>query len=268
MITLEEIQQRWAQPVTHDPAMWDSQADREAYLTVPTAEDDGFIRELLNRNLLRPDYAVLDVGAGTGAYSAALAPHIRHAHAVDLSPKMIANGQQLVADAAIDNVTLEVVDWHDIDLDARGWRGAYDLVFVHNSPALSSSAALDNVMAASRRHCAVTMPTHRHEPVIDSLYEALGWSAPAGSMGVSLHVINELLLRGYRPQLAYEDTVWVMEDPVEQVITFLSGRLGVSADNRPELLPVIADHLHGLADEDGKIRARSTTTIQMIFWDI
>ena len=59
---------------------------------------------------LSADLTVLDVAAGTGILSRAIAPHVRHVTAADLTPEMLAEGRRLAADAGIGNVEFEEAD--------------------------------------------------------------------------------------------------------------------------------------------------------------
>ncbi len=59
---------------------------------------------------LSSDLVALDVAAGTGILARAIAPHVRHVTAADLTPEMLAEGRRLAEEAAIANVTFEEAD--------------------------------------------------------------------------------------------------------------------------------------------------------------
>jgi ubiquinone/menaquinone biosynthesis C-methylase UbiE len=56
---------------------------------------------------LRPHFNVLDVAAGTGHLSRAIAPHVQRVVAVDLTPEMLLKGSHEAAEDGITNITFE-----------------------------------------------------------------------------------------------------------------------------------------------------------------
>jgi SAM-dependent methyltransferase len=74
--------------------------DRKAQ--VDPAEDI----DALRRHGLRPDTVVVDLGAGTGTFTAAVAPLCRRVVAVDVSPPMVAALRARVDELALANVTV------------------------------------------------------------------------------------------------------------------------------------------------------------------
>ncbi len=56
---------------------------------------------------LRPHFDVLDVAAGTGHLSRAIAPHVKRVVAVDLTPEMLLKGSHEAAEDGITNITFE-----------------------------------------------------------------------------------------------------------------------------------------------------------------
>lgn len=77
-------------------------------LPLPQQISQGVVRALRSRVSLSPDMTVMDFGAGTGLLSGALAPEVRHLHAVDVSASMLA---QLTAKEALrDKVTAHCHD--------------------------------------------------------------------------------------------------------------------------------------------------------------
>ena len=246
--------------------MWDSQAEREHYLTVPDFADDRFLIEMQQRGYIEPGFRVLDVGCGAGAYSAAISRHVHNVVGTDFSPRMLGSGRTLMAREGVTNVELVWDNWHTLELEDHGWQNAFDVAFVHNSPALSSSGALDKLLDSSRRYFAVSSPSRVKDPVVDGLREALGLPAQSGTNGNFLYLLNELLLRGYKPELAYEETQWHTDQPLEIAIPFFSGRLNLPAHEREALLPDIEHHLRNTA-RDGRVQGTTNTTIQMIFWE-
>ncbi|WP_187351897.1 class I SAM-dependent methyltransferase [Allosaccharopolyspora coralli] len=95
-------------------------------LQAATFSDEGFavrglewIVELLGPN---PDEQVLDVAAGAAHLGRALAPHVAHVSAVDITPEMLEQGRSLAHGAGLGNVVFAIGDatalpWLDDQFD-------------------------------------------------------------------------------------------------------------------------------------------------------
>ncbi len=59
-----------------------------------------------------PDWAVLDVGTGTGHTAFALAPHTASVIGMDLTPEMLAEAERLRSERSVPNVTFRAGDAH------------------------------------------------------------------------------------------------------------------------------------------------------------
>src|SRR5512136_2091271 len=66
---------------------------------------------------LDADSTVLDIGAGTGAWSALLARRARHVTAVELSAAMIEVMRKNLAEEGVTNVTLVQGAWPDVPME-------------------------------------------------------------------------------------------------------------------------------------------------------
>lgn len=80
-----------------------------------------WIRDQLS---LQADMAVLDVAAGTGILSRALAEYVKHVTAIDLSPEMMATGISLNAKGHISNIDVQVAHAEHLPFEDR----VFDLV--------------------------------------------------------------------------------------------------------------------------------------------
>jgi ubiquinone/menaquinone biosynthesis C-methylase UbiE len=79
---------------------------------------------MVERLRLQPHFAVLDVAAGTGHLSRAMAPHVARVVAVDLTPEMLAEGRREAARQGLTNVVFEPGMAEHLPYD----EGAFDLV--------------------------------------------------------------------------------------------------------------------------------------------
>lgn len=78
-------------------------------------EEDPFLIRV--RRDVTPETTVLDVGAGTGRHTLALAPHVRRVVAVDPSPAMLGFLKEDVAEQKLTNVETVASAWLDAEVE-------------------------------------------------------------------------------------------------------------------------------------------------------
>src|SRR5215831_16667523 len=97
---------------------WERRACGFHRSTKDTIGSDPFYLRL--RNIVSPESSVLDVGAGTGRFSLALAPQSKHVTAVEPSAAMLEYLRQDAAERGLSNISYLKTTWQDApdDLEA------------------------------------------------------------------------------------------------------------------------------------------------------
>ena len=72
-----------------------------------TLSNQAYLQWMVEQLNLQPHFEVLDVAAGTGHLSRAIAPHVRRVVALDLTPEMLAQGQREAEQQGLTNVVFE-----------------------------------------------------------------------------------------------------------------------------------------------------------------
>jgi len=143
--------QAWSNDVTNrldesaDLAFWERVADD--YDAEALAKRVPVIVERV-RQLVPAGASILDVGAGTGAFTLPLAAHAARVTALDYSPAMLrVLRRKLQAAAAPDNVQVVLARWEDAQVEA------HDVVFAENAlyRVADPRLALTKIVAAARR---------------------------------------------------------------------------------------------------------------------
>lgn len=96
---------------------WDRRARGYHHSTKQTALADPFFRRVSSE--VMPQTSVLDVGAGTGRFSLALAPLVRHVTAVEPNASMLGFLQQDAQEAGLNNISYVQSTWQDAPADLR-----------------------------------------------------------------------------------------------------------------------------------------------------
>jgi 2-polyprenyl-3-methyl-5-hydroxy-6-metoxy-1,4-benzoquinol methylase len=72
-----------------------------------TLSNQAYLDWMVEQLDLQPHFEVLDVAAGTGHLSRAIAPHVKHIVAMDLTPEMLTQGQREAEQQGLTNVVFE-----------------------------------------------------------------------------------------------------------------------------------------------------------------
>ncbi len=89
------------------------------FSTAPAISDEQALRMIVAAARPQPDDTVLDLACGGGLIVCALAPHVRHATGIDLTPAMLERARALAAEKGVVNVT-----WREGDIRALPWPDA------------------------------------------------------------------------------------------------------------------------------------------------
>jgi len=86
---------------------WDKTAER--YAKRPIADEESYQKKLqITRRYFSPEMKVLEFGCGTGSTAILHSPYVKHIHAIDISPNMIAIANEKAKAKEINNLTFEV----------------------------------------------------------------------------------------------------------------------------------------------------------------
>jgi ArsR family transcriptional regulator len=148
----------------------------QSFFATASAEWDGLRAELFGARadllallaLLEPSLVVGDLGCGTGALSAALAPHVSQVHAIDASPAMLAAAAARLmpyANVHVTEGTLEALPLDDRTLDVA----VMMLVLHHVTDPLRALHEVHRVLGPAGRLLLVDMQPHAHERYRDTM---------------------------------------------------------------------------------------------------
>lgn len=195
----DHVQERWSEP----------DASREAIAAYLAAN---------------PETTVIDVGAGTGAWTVFMARRARHVTAVDPSPSMLAVLRENVAEAGLDNVTVIDGAWPEVAVEP------HDVVFC--SHALYGVADLPafvrGMEAAAQARCYLLLRVPTPDGVMAEAARRV-WDQPHDSPNFQV-AYNALLQMGIFPDVQMEDeghwTPWTSPS-LEDALANVKRRLGL-----------------------------------------
>lgn len=174
---------------------WDTRAKRFATrLPVSSVAGDPLYRRLRQATGRRS--TVLDVGAGTGRFSLALAPHVAAVTAVDQAGAMLDVCRRLVAARGLANVTLVHSKWEDAAVEPA------DVVFSSYVVTLVPDGArfLAKLDAAATQRAFVYLGAYTADAIMDPLWRHFHGSPrkPGPTYLDAVDVLREL---GMKPDI-------------------------------------------------------------------
>jgi SAM-dependent methyltransferase len=235
----QDIEKRWSQP--------DSSRDF-----------------LISRLSAHPEATLLDIGAGTGAWTCLAARHVASVSAFDRSPGMLAMLQENVEKAGLSNVRIIQGTWpevelvpHDFSLCAHAMYGEPDL-----------PRFIRKMVEVTRRTCFLLI----RAPKLDGLmadFARLALGHPYDSPNFVI-AYNTLIEMGIYANVLFEEPgnwrVWE-NDSLEEALILVKRRLGLM--NKPSFDEEIYRRLsEALVFTDGKYKWPQGIRSALIYWDI
>lgn len=272
MSLLDELKAAWTVEDPDTPKIqqriWDRAAERYGDLPIPSFGENYFLQEIERSIALTDEIQTLDIGCGSGVYSMALAPRVGKAVGVDISPNMIAYANNRAKKLGIRNTEFRCMEWSGADIDALGFRGTFDVVFAHMTPAISDFHALDKLNACSRNLCLMERPTRRKNSVQDEAFRLVGIPQSEESYYGDLpKIFSYLWYTGACPQFYYHEEVWDQKRSVEDMVHWVTDRARLVKPLSEKEAAVIREYVSSLASE-GMVSEYTTTTKVLTVWKV
>jgi SAM-dependent methyltransferase len=213
---------------------------------------------------------VLDIGCGPGTLSLPLARAGADVVALDVSTGMLDRLSGTAREEGLKITALEC-SWWTADIDALGFRNAFDLVIASMTPGVRDVETFDRMMACSKEYCYYSNFVKRgmdkaHRDISRSI---LGEEPRANAHGPGLlYPFMYLYALGYRPIVEFgrhtggREQDWT--EAAERAIDFLGGTREFSDDVKEE----IREYYRNVAAPDGTYRSESETFSGMMVWTV
>jgi len=199
--------------------------------------------------------SVLDIGFGRGHHLLEFLRHGARVSGVEPSAAMQAHARQALHDSGLPYVGEALLQsrWEDVDLHEYGWEGAFDLVFVHMSPALADAALLYKALQAGRHIVCISQYALREDSLLQALATGFGLMSPAADIRTAdpLHAqFNLLYSRGYFPQIQFEERIHSTRHAPGEIAAAYARRLWRGDACTPLRLKALEDTLQHWAVQD------------------
>lgn len=269
---LDELKKIWVIPPTDtgetQRVIWDGVAEDFCAKDIPSFDSNSFLKLVAEKAPLNDTMTALDVGCGSGIYSFAMAPLMKAVVGTDISPKMIEFAKQQAKSLTLTNTKFNCCDWALADIDALGFRTAFDLVFAHLTPAICDFSTLDKMNSCSKRFCFIEKPTRRRDKIQSGVFELLELSDfEKKSDDDIVNLFDYLWSSGYCPELFYRIEQWQIRRPIEKAVQWHTNRARLKKTLSPAEEAAVGEYLQNIA-VDGMVHEESSTTIVSAFWTV
>ena len=229
---------------------------------------------LRGRGLLGNDSSVVDIGCGPGRFVAEFAKTAGHVLGIDLSDKMVENGEKHARDMGLPNTSWHACDFKNVDIDDMGWRGKFDLVFTSITHAVNNIDSLRKAMSISRAHCFnssfVNYVDDLESRVSEEVFSRGYKSKPMWNGRWFYALFNILWLEGYYPETNYYKRTADENVPVDdELVRYLTRTFSKEKnENDMAIKPKISEYLYSISDKDGMIMRHSERLYGWVLWDV
>lgn len=267
---MEENKSKVAGPSEEEIA-WDARADRfnEYQKSNPSLVEEQVI-SFLEDALSLKEARILDIGGGSGRYALPLARRAKEVVMTDFSAKMLMHAKNNAAEAGLDNIRFEKLDWSEANVSDLCREGAFDLVFASMCPPLRREAEFEKMMAASRGHCFINQFIYDKDSVGSFLDRRLGIVRefdPHNDRESLSRFFNEIFKRGFDPQIRYAKDEFEKRFSFAQALDILRKDYGeIAREKGADLKRLLEEYRQSTGAED--IFVEGKTVSAMILWEV
>ncbi|HPS91419.1 MAG TPA: class I SAM-dependent methyltransferase [Methanothrix sp.] len=210
---------------------------------------------------------VLDIGCGPGTFAIPLARMGAKVTALDISEQMLKHLQERTAEENISSIRTLQSSWDEIDIDAQGFRGGFDLVMASMTPGINSPESFEKMMQASRRVCYYSnFVSRKWDASYYDLYQSLfGEKFADGGHGFHIPFMY-LYSLGYRPAMKLSKRGWESDETVQSMVDTVSGFFSGRKDVNDEMKARMKKYFEERAT-DGMYHSTSESITGIMVWE-
>ena len=245
--------------------LWDRGAEEYS----DTIKRDGFKygEQMIHvlKSIIKPDFEVLDIGAGPGTLAIPLAKLVDRVVALDPSKGMLNVLNESAVEEGLSNIETLNKTWQEVD-DSE-IRESFDLVITSNVLWQFDDIGkqLRRVHDASRRYYCVIL----HAGLTDDLDREM-WSRIMNeeyNFGIDyIYIYNILYTRGIYANVNVIDSAYTFEKSVNDAIDYYEYLFDLYTEITPRIKRMIKDYIVENA-VDGIYRRESTTKSAVMWWE-
>lgn len=217
---------------------------------------NGFVFQFIKeRQLLKADSKVLDIGCGTGRHLQEFAAYTPYLTGIDISSKMLAYAKEKLRH--IPQAKLIHGNWMETFTNEN----KFDFVFACMTPAVASIENIKRMCMISKKYCILERTVYEKDSVQESIEQHLGrklFRLPHNDKNYVYGVWNILWLMGYCPEVVFDKQVRNTTHIIEDYI----GEIDYSPKEKTAVMQLLNTRI-----KDGVIAAEESVVKAIILWN-
>ena len=211
---------------------------------------------------------VLDIGCGPGTLAIPLAKMGARVTALDISAEMLKRMQSRAREENVSFAEVIFAPWSDIDIDARGFVGRFDLVLASMTPGVNGPETFDKMMKASKRVCYYSnFISRKWDASYYELYRMLFGENYGDTGGFGFHLpFMYLYSMGYHPTIKISKSTWESDETVEAMVDTVSGFFSGHRDIDENMKARMKSFFEEKAS-NGRYHTKTDSITGMMIWD-
>ena len=223
---------------------------------------------LEQEDALKKGFKVLDIGSGPGNYAIPMARIASNVTALEPASEMIKILQERAADEHLENISVIQRTWQEIDVEADGLAGQFDLVFASMTPGVQDPETLEKMIKASRGYCYLSgFSGRRWGNAYREIWQQFFNEDLGDNPGDIIYPFGVLYSMGYRPNLRFTTHEHLHEQPVEEaienILKFFENHMDISTGARKTIEEYVSKH-----SENGTFRQQVKGCSGMMLWKV
>ncbi len=177
-----------------------------------------------SRNVELKGKRVIDIGCGTGIYTLPIAEEASFVLGLDYTLEMLNRLMEEAKRVGLNNVDTLHASWKEIDIEAAGLKGAFDVAWVAMSMAVREEAEVLKMQACATQHCVyIGWGSRRENTLMEEVFQAhdVDYGPPQGGKRM-LELLKGL---GKSPTYDLIETSWTWKGTIDEAIDDISANL-------------------------------------------
>lgn len=218
---------------------------------------------MLQEDILRSGYTLLDIGAGTGGYSIDFAKRCAGVTALDMNGDCLDVLRDWARQCGLDNINAVNVPWEEYRSKDK-----FDVTFSAMCPTICNQEELLRLESITKHTaCLLTVTRGSYEKHRKELMRQLLLKKPEGMVTEALHYYNVLYLMGRQPSIKTWSEQFESHETVGELIERYCIYLKIFGMDKEASLPFLRDYFAGY-EHDGIVSEKYRMNTALIYWNV
>ncbi len=218
---------------------WDLRAEefeKSRSLNRVRTETEEALAYLENKNALKENFKVLEIGCGAGRLTIPVAKRVQSVVAVDISPKMIEATKRYAREEGVDNIEFLQMSWEKMKENRKAYYQKFDLVIAYECGAIKNRDSFYQLSEFAKKHVFVSLYAKRKDEYQLMVARKLFKVKKDKKRNFVFKIFEFLWNNGYYPEITYHDKAYSKILPLEIIARIYGEDFVKEKDSREKLI--------------------------------